>query len=152
MGKRRKGSTGAAHETFEHTADWGIRVRASDLPALLRDAALALAEVMVEPAGVRAIESWEVQARASERAGLLRALLEEVLFRFEVDGLVPREADPARVLERPGGEIEAALALRGERFDPKRHVLLRPVKAVTYHGLLVKDTPRGLVAEVVVDL
>jgi SHS2 domain-containing protein len=40
----------------------------------------------------------------------------------------------------------------GEPLDPARHLLLREVKAITYHELKVEPTPDGWLAEVIVDI
>jgi SHS2 domain-containing protein len=40
----------------------------------------------------------------------------------------------------------------GEPLDPARHDLSHEVKAITYHGLKVEQTPDGWLAEVIVDI
>jgi SHS2 domain-containing protein len=45
-----------------------------------------------------------------------------------------------------------AATVRGETCDPARHQLAHEVKAVTYHGLAVEQSPDGWRAEVIVDI
>ena len=42
--------------------------------------------------------------------------------------------------------------VRGEPFDPVRHVLAHEVKAITYHELKVVEHNGGWLAEVIVDI
>jgi SHS2 domain-containing protein len=40
----------------------------------------------------------------------------------------------------------------GEKIDPNRHEINLEIKAVTWHGLKVIQTPDGWLAEVIVDI
>ena len=41
---------------------------------------------------------------------------------------------------------------RGEAFDPSRHEFKTEIKAVTFHGLYLRETPDGWEAAVVCDV
>jgi len=129
--------------TFDHTADVGLEVRGESLEDLLATAARAVFSVIIE-AGPSAVETEaEVLAEAetgarAEWEDVFVAWLQELLYRFEMEHLVPLEFDfaeagPARVRARVGFG----------RFDPKRHRAATEVKAVTYHELAVREEPGG---------
>ncbi|MBI1976770.1 MAG: archease [Candidatus Omnitrophica bacterium] len=61
-----------------------------------------------------------------------------------------------RVRPNKGGHMGPPLQIHaeifGEKIDPKKHILKKEVKAVTYHGLSLKKTRAGWVAEVILDV
>ena len=135
------------HELFEHTADLGIRATAADFPGVLAEAAVGLTACLVDdPGTVRAAESHTFAVTGTDREFLLFDLLRELLYRFEVGKFLCARAAVAVTAE--GLSVTAF----GEPADPERHVLTHEVKAITYHGLTVAETPGGWVAEVIVDI
>jgi SHS2 domain-containing protein len=134
-------------ETFEHTADLGLRVRAPDLDTLFAEAAQALfAAILDDPAQVEPRQSLDVRLDGEGREYLLFDWLNELLFRFDTEHLVfGRFA--ARV-----GDTSVCGTAWGESLDPSRHALNHEVKAITYHGLRVEQVPGGWLAEVIVDI
>jgi SHS2 domain-containing protein len=135
------------YETFEHTADLGLRVRAADLDTLFAEAAACLFSAIVEdPDTVRPAQRIDVRIEGAEREYLLFDWLRELLYRFDSRHLLLCRFE-ARVGE---GGLEGSAW--GEPFDPGRHALAHEVKAVTYHGLKVERTADGWLAEVIVDI
>ena len=134
-------------ETFDHTADLGLRMRAADLDALFAEAALALFSTLVEDlATVLPRELMKIELTGSDREYLLFDWLKELLFRFEGEHwLFSRFA----VKVRDDGLTGEAW---GEPLDRGRHPLSHEVKAITYHGLKVELSPDGWLAEVIVDI
>jgi SHS2 domain-containing protein len=135
------------YETFEHTADLGLRVRAPDLDTLFAEAAACLFSAIVEdPGAVRPEQRIDVRIDGTERDYLLFDWLRELLYDFDSRHLLL-----GRFAARVGDDgLEGAAW--GEPFDPARHALAHEVKAVTYHGLKVELTPDGWLAEVIVDI
>ncbi|MCL5269572.1 MAG: archease [bacterium] len=134
-------------ETFEHTADLGLRVVAPDLAGLMVEAARGLMAVMVEnPARIQPRRELNFRLAGCNSDELLLDWLAELLFRLQSEHLVFSDF---RVRLTPGG-LEARAG--GEPFSPARHGAGVDVKAVTYHGLRVERTPEGWLAEVVLDL
>ena len=130
-------------ETFNHTADIGLEVCGESLADLLATAAQAVFSLIIE-AGPSAVETEaEVLAEAetgarAEWEDVFVAWLQELLYRFETERLVPlrfefAEAAPAGVRARVGFG----------RFDPERDAARLEVKAVTYHELAVRRSPDG---------
>ncbi len=135
------------YETFDHTADLGLRIRAADLDTLFAEAAQALFAALVEnPDAVAPRQRFEITIAGSDREYLLFDWLKELLYRFEVEHLLL-----SRFQVHVGANGLQASAW-GEPFDPQRHELAHEVKAITYHGLRIEQTPDGWLAEVIVDI
>ncbi len=137
----------AMYETFEHTADLGLRVRAADLDTLFAEAAACLFSAIVDdPTSVRPLQRIDVRIDGTDREYLLFDWLRELLYRFDSRHLLFGRFE-ARV-----GEAGLEGSAWGEPFDPARHALAHEVKAITYHGLKVERTADGWLAEVIVDI
>lgn len=134
-------------EVLEHTADIGLRAFGGDLAEAFARAALGMFSLMVELAGVREVEAWEVVAEGYDLAELLVNWLNELLYLLEVEGMLGRgfhvELDGAGRLR---GQV------RGERYSPSRHRRRREVKAATFHRLAIKEDACGVTVEVYFDL
>ncbi len=135
------------YETFEHTADLGLRVRATDLDTLFVEAARALFSTLVEDlATVNASQRIEVQLPADRPEFLLFDWLKELLYRFDAEHLMFGR------FEAHVDETGLHAVAWGEPLDRDRHRLLHEVKAITYHGLRVEPSEGGWLAEVIVDI
>ncbi len=135
------------HETFDHTADLGLRIRSADLDTLFAEAATALFAVIVEDIGsVGASVRTDVNLTGTDRELLLFDWLKELLYHFDAEHLLFSRFE---VTVRPDGLTGTAW---GEMLDRDRHELGHEVKAVTYHGLKVEQTADGWLAEVIVDI
>ncbi|MFV2069261.1 MAG: archease [Pirellulales bacterium] len=135
------------YETFDHTADVGIRVRAPDLQTVLVDAARGLFSLIVSNLdAVRPVRSVRISIAAEDADWLLFDWLAELLVRFDAEQLVLCEFDVALV------DDGLTATVRGEQVDFDRHHLEHEVKAITCHGLKVEQTDTGWLAEVIVDI
>lgn len=80
----------------------------------------------------------------------LVALLSEILLRTELDGFVFKRFETSGFGEVPEAErvqrhqYQLTGFAYGEPFDPARHRLLRPVRAVLITGLRLRRTGEGL--------
>jgi SHS2 domain-containing protein len=135
------------YETFEHTADLGLRIRAGDLDMLFVDAACCLFSAIVEDlASVRSVQKIDVQLAGDEVDYLLFDWLRELLYHFDAEHLLLSKFE---VKVSGAGLIGAAW---GESIDRSRHRLEHEVKAITYHGLRVEKVGGEWQAEVIVDI
>jgi protein archease len=135
------------YETFDHTADLGLRVRAADLDTLFAEAGEALFAAIVEDvAAVEAREAVAIDIAGDDLPYLLFDWLRELLYRFDAGRMLYRRFD-VKV-----GEHGLHATAWGEPLDEARHPLGHEVKAITYHGLRVDQTPDGWLAEVIVDI
>jgi SHS2 domain-containing protein len=135
------------YETFEHTADLGLRVRAPDLDQLFAEAARALfAAILDDVNAVEPRQRLDVELAGDDREFLLFDWLRELLYRFDGEHQVFGRFE---VRVRADGLTGTAW---GEPLDRARHALAHEVKAITYHGLRVEQTADGWLAEVIVDI
>jgi len=128
--------------SFDHTADVGLEVHGESLEDLLATAARAVFSLMLDEGPTDPEVEEEVRIEPVPAGGGLEdvfvAWLQELLYRFETQLLVPLEFDfpevgPRRVRARVGFG----------RFDPRRHRAGTEVKAVTYHELAVRRSADG---------
>lgn len=135
------------YETFDHTADLGLRVRAADLNTLFAEAGRGLLSVLIEnPEAVEPRQELHLDLPKDDLEYLFFDWLKTLLYHFEVDRLLCGQFE-VRITEQG----LHALA-RGERLDPSRHEPAHEVKAITYHDLKVERTENGWLAEVIVDI
>ncbi|MBI1830494.1 MAG: archease, partial [Planctomycetes bacterium] len=77
------------YETFEHTADLGLRIRAADLDTLFVDAARCLFSAIVEDAGtIRPTQKVEINIAGEELEYLLFDWLRALLYHFDAEHLL----------------------------------------------------------------
>ena len=134
-------------ETFDHTADIGIRAWGSELAQVFEEIAKALFSVVVELNTVSARQKMEVTLRADSDGNLLLAWLKELLFIFETKHLL---FSNFKILNLKSGVLTAEIS--GEPVNPAKHLLGREVKAITLHQFkLIREKSRYL-AEVILDI
>jgi SHS2 domain-containing protein len=135
------------YETFDHTADLGLRIRAANLDALFVEAAQALFSIVVEDlATVAPVRELQVEIAGTDREYLLFDWLKELLYHFDAEHLLLSYFEVHVEDEGLRG------IARGEPLDRTRHELAHEVKAITYHGLRVEPDADGWLAEVIVDI
>lgn len=135
------------YETFEHTADLGLRILAPDLDTLFAEAAQALFATIVEDLNtIEPRQRFDIQLAGDDREYLLFDWLKELLYRFDSKHWLYGRFE-VRVTE--SGLTGSAW---GEPLDRGRHELNHEVKAITYHGLRVEQIADGWMAEVIVDI
>lgn len=135
------------YETFDHTADLGLHVEAADLNTLFAEAARGLLSILVDnPDEVRPLREVPFEIEGTAKDFLLFDWLNELLYRFETEGLLCSE------FSIDVTETGLTARARGESADPDRHRLAHEVKAITYHQLEVTQTPTGWQARVIVDI
>ncbi|MEX0939627.1 MAG: archease [Pirellulales bacterium] len=134
-------------ETFDHTADIGIRIEADSLAALLEEAGQALFSLIISDLGqVRDREEIRLRIDGTEPDYLLFDWLNELLYLFESKRLL---ASRFEVSIDEGG-ISGLVG--GEPWDRQRHELDYEVKAITYHGLTVEQVGGRWRGKVIVDI
>ena len=105
-------------ETFDHSADLGLRVTAGDLEELFAEAARGLTSLVVDDLEtLRLDRATEFRSEGDDLDLLLVDLLGELLFRFETTGFLGRDFTTGRTTE--GLDVEA----RGEKIAGQEHRL-----------------------------
>lgn len=135
-----------SHDTgfveLDHTADWSIRVWAPDLLQLFVQSARAMyiltaAQMLEEPH-----HETPVRLEAPDPESLLVAFLNELLYLLESQQLG---------FERFDMQIDGA-HLEGRMYGRRVASQAKEIKAVTFHGLDISRSSRGLEATIVFDV
>jgi len=134
------------YEIVEHTADLAVRAFAPDLAGLIEQAALGMIDLMLAdvPPPAREIEVVGEGASAEE---LLVDCLREVLLLIDLEGLVPVGIE---VLDIDEGRARCRVGVLP--VPAARALLEQDIKAVTYHGIEVRESAEGLEVTVVFDV
>jgi SHS2 domain-containing protein len=161
----RKFSAGTAmgpdHRDFEfvgHTADIAVRLFGRSLASLFEAAAAGFTEALTDGSSVQRAEERQLELAAPDLEQLLVDWLEELLFLFETDEFLVREADvtitdsTTRGTKSTNNDCVILGTLHGETRDPSRHPLKLLIKAVTYHGLHITPVQDGYEATVIFDI
>jgi len=130
------------YRTFEHTADIGIEVDASNLDLAFAEAAMGLTEVMTGGNLARpdqAPDIGDIELTADDLEMLLVRWLSELLYIFEVEGFLVGLA--AVDVIGKAGNWQMKGRLLGETYAPDRHGYGAEVKAITYHQIEVEPGP-----------
>jgi SHS2 domain-containing protein len=126
------------YELLDHTADIQFRVYGADEGELVANAAYALFDQLADLSGVRASETDSVSGSGNDLEEALVDFLEELLYRFDVDG---RIYGTFRTTEVTDTAVTAEC--RGEDFDAARHERRTGIKAVTFHNVNIERGPDG---------
>lgn len=132
---------------LEHTADVGFEAWGATREEVFANAACALVDLMVETSTIVPRQRAEFRLEGDSPTGLLVNWLSEILYRFDAEGWLYANFEVTEF-----GDRRLAALARGEKFDPARHPVKLQVKAITYHQLLLEETPQGWRAQVFVDI
>jgi len=138
------------HE-IDHTGDVGIRVTAGSLPQLFERAALGMGSVLADLDAVRPAEATALSVTARDHEALLVRWLSALNYRHTVENWIFSDVAVAAITEQDG-EWALSATVRGEALDPARHTVHTEIKAITFHGLDVRETSDGWVVQVIFDL
>ncbi|MBU0493133.1 MAG: archease [Chloroflexi bacterium] len=135
----------AGYQSLDHTADVSLRVWAPTLPALFEQAARGMMAQMLDVSAVPLTQRRRVCVTALDRESLLVEWLNELLYRREVDGETLVRACVVRLSDTElEAEVEGGVAASAGVFHP--------IKAATYHDLVVREVPAGYAATIVFDV
>jgi SHS2 domain-containing protein len=130
-------------------ADCAVRIEADSLDDLFETGAVALVELMVDPATVPRSVERTIELGASGIDLLFYDWLAELIFRKDRD----REVYPeTQVRVRGSGPVSLEARVRGGVIDPAGTALRADAKAVTFHRFRVEPAGAGWQAEVVIDI
>jgi SHS2 domain-containing protein len=142
-----------AYEFLDHTADVAVKLSSEGMEGLFDEGMHAFRDILLdsevsEP--IRDVEEVTIDLEAEDGESLLVGYLNELLFLFETRRFVPGWSRFQILKTENPGRLLAIV--RGETFDPERHVLKAEIKAATFHDLKILSTKDGLEASVVFDL
>jgi len=132
-----------AYEWVEHTAEVELLIEAGSEEQVFADALTAVGELLDDGMGAHDADvAYDVTLTAPDRAALLAAWMDELVYRAEVDGLLPKAVERIEL-----ADDGLSAAVRARRGEPRPFV-----KAVTYHRLAFEPTADGWQATVVLDV
>ncbi|MDG6911027.1 MAG: archease [Nitrososphaerota archaeon] len=129
-------------------ADVAFEAEAGSLGELFESCALALTDIMVDPATLEPAVTREISLESDDADRLLYDFLTELIVAKDVDSLLFKEYS---VEIAPDGRSLRATA-RGEPIDRERHSLRNDVKAVTMHMFGITREGGGWMATIVLDI
>ncbi|MFB3907692.1 MAG: archease [Candidatus Eisenbacteria bacterium] len=132
--ERRSGGAAFGYESFDHTADIGLRVYGRTRGELFEQAALGLASLLLESGEVRPVEERVVSLEHQGFEEGLIGWLNEILYLREIGRFLPATV---AVLVLDSRRLRARLS--GETLDPSRHLPGLEIKAATYHDLRIDE-------------
>ncbi|QGV76916.1 archease [Streptomyces ficellus] len=143
MRVRRPGASG--HRAVPHTADVRVEAWGGSREQCLVEAVLGMVECFADISATRATAVRQVQMPEGSDDDLLAALLDEVVFRLEVDGDVPVDVE----VETVDDGLDVRLAVTDVRSVPITGAV---PKAVSWHELHLAPGPYGWSCAVTVDV
>jgi SHS2 domain-containing protein len=148
-------------ELVDISADAGIAAFGGNVRELFENAAAGMYSLITNVDSVQEEKTIDVAVERDSLEGLLVAWLNELIFRFDVDGFIAKRIVITGLSVSPeeaasGGEAEKPLAVRaslsGEEFDPARHEGKLLLKAATYHNLRIEKTGDIWRSEIIFDV
>jgi SHS2 domain-containing protein len=135
---------------LEHTADKGVRAWGKTLEELFENASRGMYRLVIDPTGKQADVAMPISVEVPEpidRSDLLVKWLRELIYLTDVQKVVFTDFTVQQVTETTVvGEARGLIVEDNSILDGA------PVKAVTYHGLRLEQTPEGWKAEFYVDV
>ena len=136
---------------IDHTGDIGIVVRAASLSQLFERAAVGTFHVLTDLSAVRATEAESVTAEGRDREALMVRWLSELNYRHTVEDRLFTDFTVEALDETDDG-VRLDGTARGEPIDPDRHTVYTEIKAVTFHGMAIRETDAGWAVQVIFDM
>lgn len=134
------------YEVLSHTADTGIVAYGATLVEVFETAARAMFELMFDAGEAGERLQLHIEVEAATREDLLVEWLSTLLFEAESRDLALRSFDIDTIDEgHVSGRAEGVASDGTELIGP-------PVKAVTYHDLVIDQASTGWRAQVVFDV
>ena len=132
---------------IDHTADVGYRLFAPTLPELFAVAGQALFDAITDLETIQPTLQKAIAVQASDREALLVAWLAELNYLCLTEFLLF-----ARFEMRALSDTQLRALAHGEKIEAQRHEIKTEIKAVTYHGLYVREANARWEAQVIFDV
>ncbi|MDP3878859.1 MAG: archease [Dehalococcoidales bacterium] len=133
-------------EIIDHTADVGIIAYGADIKQAFANAAKAMFSLITELDDIDEVLHRDVEVVSSDRENLLVAWLNELIYLFDVENILFKRFDIARL-----NQTQLKARVYGEKVDNVRHKVKLGIKAATYHMLKI-EKENGVKAQVVFDI
>ena len=136
---------------IDHTGDVGIQIDAPTVPALYERAALGTFRVLTDLETVRASNATHITVDGRDPEALMVRWLSELNYRHTVDGMLFGTV-AVESIEETGDGLTLTATVHGEPIDPARHTVYTEIKAITFHGMKIRETDDGWTVQVIFDM
>jgi len=130
-------------EEIEHTADRAFRVTGRDMASLLENAVRAMHSLNAPRPSDGPLAERQIEVEGGDRESLLVNWLNEILYVEQSQRLI---CEQVHIDELENHHLRARVKLREYDRDYTH------IKAVTFHNLEIRETDKGLEAELVLDV
>lgn len=137
-----------SYEYLSHTAEAKFAAYGKTLEEAFCSAALALENIMVKTATVKAVNKKLFSVKAKNVQALLYDFLQQLLILFDSEGFVLHTV-AVKIAEQKGMYTLTA-TLSGDKAN--KYEILSGVKSVTYHEMEIVEDKKGWKIVVVVDV
>lgn len=138
------------YKFLEHTADVMIEAYGASMGEAFSFAAKAMFEVMLDVSKVAPESILKVEVTGNDLESLLYSWLEELLFRFNVDGTAFSQF---RIdISENGENLRGSGEARGELYDRRKHGARIEVKAITYAEMQITSSGNESKVRFVLDI
>ncbi len=144
-------------QVIEHLSDVAIKAYAAKIEGLFEMAAMGMASIISDSAGIAHSIKKEIIVKKDEAANLsledlLILWLEKILYLHESENMLFSDFK-VKKLDRKG-DVNLISKVSGEKIDPKKHDINTHIKAPTYHDLqIMRDKNNGrYVVEIIFDI
>ena len=138
-------------QEIDHTGDIGIRVTAASLEALFERAAAGTFHVLTDLSSVQATDETRVTVEGRDREALMVRWLSEPNYRHTVEHRLFCDFTVESITQVDEGFVLTGTA-RGEALDRDRHTVYTEIKAITFHGMQIRETDEGWTVQVIFDM
>jgi SHS2 domain-containing protein len=135
------------YELIDHTADIGIIAYGNTKEEAFEVAAEAMFDLICPLDKVEEKERFDIEVDAEDLESLLVTWLNELLYVFDVKRLIFKKFNVTLI-----GNNQLISHCFGEKFDPKKHEIVREIKAVTYNLLKIENKDNQWMIQVVFDI
>jgi SHS2 domain-containing protein len=132
---------------IDHTADIGIHVIGDSLKNLFADAATAMFEQITDISKLKGQHKKQISATGMDRHDLLINWLRELLSFWTIYTNLVKTVE---ILDLDETRIKANVVY--DSFAPDTYDINKDIKAVTYYGVSVDQTPDGWEATIIFDV
>ncbi|HAM34711.1 MAG TPA: hypothetical protein DEB40_12635 [Elusimicrobia bacterium] len=139
--------TRAGYRVIAHTSEVGLEITGRDWPAFYLHAASGLLALYALAPSVKADARVTRSFKARNAEELLVCWLSELIFLIETERRVPGRIDFVSA-----GPKVLKVRIHGDAPRPEKLPLAREIKAVTYHGLKVRQGRLGMEARIILDV
>jgi SHS2 domain-containing protein len=136
-----------SYTLLDHTADLRVRITGTSRAALFKNAGLALADLICDPATLNPEQTLTIDIAGDDPADLMVNFLRELLYQWAGNEKLIKTVDILDI-----SDDALSVRIHTARYKSDQHAILNEIKAVTYHQIAVDQTDDGWQASVVFDI